>query len=128
MNKNVTAWVEALESAEYKQGRAALHLVGPDGSSSYCCLGVACEQYVKDDKADKLTVRTVTDNGVYVSYDRFSGVLPPIVYDWLGGALRMKTIIEDRLVQANDSDHVDFKGIAAMIRDNADEWFPGEVG
>ncbi|HWG97181.1 MAG TPA: hypothetical protein VN647_08875 [Nitrospira sp.] len=38
MNKNAKAWVRALRSGKYQQGKGRLRK-----GDSYCCLGVACE-------------------------------------------------------------------------------------
>lgn len=35
-----TRWLAALRSGEYKQGRRSLRVLQPDGSYTYCCLGV----------------------------------------------------------------------------------------
>ena len=36
-------WLKALRSGEYTQARNALSQTYPDGTSSYCCLGVLCD-------------------------------------------------------------------------------------
>lgn len=36
-------WIEALKSGKYKKGSGALRRNFPDGSSSFCCLGVALD-------------------------------------------------------------------------------------
>lgn len=36
-------WLEALRSGRYAQGRGALCRVKPDGSRSFCCLGVLAD-------------------------------------------------------------------------------------
>lgn len=41
----VKLWIEALRSGAYEQARGALRLDAPDGGTTYCCLGVACEVY-----------------------------------------------------------------------------------
>jgi hypothetical protein len=40
MNENAKAWVAALRSGEFKQGKNVLR-----SNEDYCCLGVACELY-----------------------------------------------------------------------------------
>jgi len=41
--KNVAAWIEALESGRYEQGRHVLNSHWDGKKGSFCCLGVACE-------------------------------------------------------------------------------------
>lgn len=42
MTPAVTQWLEALRSGKYEQGKEFLHRIKADGTSQYCCLGVAC--------------------------------------------------------------------------------------
>jgi hypothetical protein len=82
--ENVRAWVDALRSGAYQQGRLALRT--PD--DEFCCLGVACDvsglgewepseglytdlRYVIRDEHDEVVTRA----GAY---------LPGPVRDWLG--------------------------------------------
>lgn len=37
------AWIEALRSGNFAQGKSCLKFVDSEGSPSYCCLGVLCE-------------------------------------------------------------------------------------
>jgi hypothetical protein len=89
MNENAKAWIAALRSGEYEQGKKALHVLEGDGVG-YCCLGVACDLAVK--AGVPLTRETelsevihqeievfVTENGV-----RAVAYLPPPVRKWLG--------------------------------------------
>lgn len=43
LNENAKKWVQALRSGEYKQGKDALR-----DNDKFCCLGVACEVYKKE--------------------------------------------------------------------------------
>lgn len=43
LNENAKKWVAALRSGEYKQVRERLR-----GSDGFCCLGVACDLYIRD--------------------------------------------------------------------------------
>ena len=73
------AWVEALRSGKYEQGRNCLHertqLV-----DRYCCLGVLCE--VAIDKGLNITSGSPRDAGDLVDYDGAVTYLPESVYDW----------------------------------------------
>ena len=72
MNKNAKAWVKALRSGKYKQGRGALRT-----GDMYCCLGVACELAgAKTEKPNDLTVP--------YGYDGIFFTLPVSVQEWLG--------------------------------------------
>ena len=46
LNENAQAWVDALRSGDYEQGRNNLHTVEAD-YSLFCCLGVACDLFAK---------------------------------------------------------------------------------
>ncbi len=76
MNKNAKAWVKALRSGEYKQGKSYLRR-----GDRYCCLGVACDLYQKSDKF-KLE-EDVLKNKVFM-FDGNHEYLPLKVYIWLG--------------------------------------------
>jgi hypothetical protein len=41
--ERVRAWVEALRSDEYVQGKCTLRGEAPDRPERFCCLGVACD-------------------------------------------------------------------------------------
>lgn len=81
----IKAWVEALRSGEYAQGKYALTAVNEDGKMGYCCLGVACELAVRADPAlgDDLNSRyyfDVLDQGNFW----VGGVMVQEVRDWYG--------------------------------------------
>lgn len=60
------AWLQALESGDYKQAQGFL-CVGQD-EKRYCCLGVACEVYndwAKQHKQRVITSRLVEDEEFY---------------------------------------------------------------
>ena len=85
LNENAIAWLAALRSGEYKQGRKALH-DDRDKSSNFCCLGVACDLYAKAGHGSwikapdgAITYTFLAKNG-HSSQD----ALPAPVTDWLG--------------------------------------------
>lgn len=43
-----TKWVAALRSGEYKQGRGFLRKIDSKGVDRFCCLGVLCDIYTKE--------------------------------------------------------------------------------
>jgi hypothetical protein len=75
---NMRAWVAALRSGEYAQGRE--RLAQWNGSSwSYCCLGVACDLAMKDG----VQIQVERRNNSLV-FDGTALALPERVMDWLG--------------------------------------------
>lgn len=86
MKKNpyaISKWIEALRSGKYKQSQDALH-----DSDGYCCLGVACDLYLKEhpDAAEWTTASADTyrfrfrDRNGKIEYLN----LPQLVMSWLG--------------------------------------------
>lgn len=76
MNPKVKkAWLKALRSGEYKQGRSAL----VDKDNNFCCLGVLCNLHAEANPGME---------GAYYDEDRFymdeAGHLPSAVADWAG--------------------------------------------
>ena len=108
MNENMTKWVEALRSMEYKQGKCRLKTHG-----QYCCLGVACELY----RQEYPTTSYWNEDSIFV----VDGIpnhldLPVVVQDWLGVFDASVEILNGAtsLTGLNDSG-LDFLGIAAVI-------------
>jgi hypothetical protein len=88
--KIANMWVNALRSDEYTQGcRALCRVDDNNGSKAYCCLGVLCDLYQKNqtkNKKKKLCVKPET-TGSFESVIAFagnSGVLPSEVLNWAG--------------------------------------------
>lgn len=90
------AWVQALRSGEYRQGRGKLTRVEEDGSESFCCLGVLCDVAIKMGAPfERVTVdvtnefgQSVADNVVYQPVGnpvgRSGAVLPEKLVEWTG--------------------------------------------
>jgi hypothetical protein len=108
------AWVEALRSKEYKQGRRQLVRICPDGSAEFCCMGVLCDVAglpIATD-LDKETRYEFVDEarlGVLpLSFAQSIGlgsVNPGIVYDGLNSDL----------AELNDRYRLSFSQIADLI-------------
>jgi hypothetical protein len=90
----VQKWIKALRSGEYKQGQKRLCVIDRDKSEKYCCLGVACELYMKE-FPEKLHREEHNINGIVrfhnyfvgekiETYEDWSVSLPPMVQEWLG--------------------------------------------
>lgn len=86
-------WVEALTNGTYKQAQGALQHDGElvDGTLGvgYCCLGVLCDLYVKENPKNPHGARW--EDGAFKFFDeklgrsRSEGDLPPgFVYKWAG--------------------------------------------
>ena len=147
MKKQVlTKWLKALRSGKYKQGRGALCQISKKGTESFCCLGVLCDLYNKEQKRNKkkgLTVQTLakdewmvgslSSNPAFVrSYNDCDGTLPTQVIKWAGfreenhdGEFNDATLPE--LITLNDGSSGDwgdgtrarsFKQIADIIEKN----------
>lgn len=119
------AWVAALRSGKYKQGKEVLHNV-TDGS--HCCLGVACEVFIEH--GGRLHRKEEPDgHGRTITWFHDGGsqafqYLPPVVSDWLGGIRWEGQLIEPvsvnghtatSLVSLNDSGSATFEDIADAI-------------
>jgi len=124
MNNNAKAWVAALRSGEFTQGRGSLK--SPEG---YCCLGVACELFRRAHPEEAGWVH-------YIRYDQFllneSGnthALPLRVMHWLGlrdnYGVFQSDIGEPSLAAMNDTNHT-FEEIANMIEMKPDNLFVKE--
>jgi hypothetical protein len=86
--KIANMWITALRSGEYTQGYRALCRVDHNNNSkSYCCLGVLCDLYQKNqtkNKKKKLSVKPETTGSTVIAFDSNSGVLPQAVQNWAG--------------------------------------------
>ena len=77
-------WVDALRSGNFAQCKEYLHEeVG--GKHSYCCLGVACELYLRHVGDIKETESDDYDTNISRhAYEGEYEALPKKVQDWLG--------------------------------------------
>jgi len=106
------AWVTALRSGEFKQGKGQLHNRETD---TYCCLGVLCEIAVKSGVNVKQEWM-----GDCKMFDGHFGTLPPAIREWSGleqGGARVW--IHDRplmLTDQNDN-YATFEEIADAIEE-----------
>ena len=105
-----TKWIEALESGNFQQGRAALNKQG-----AFCCLGIACEIF-KDELG--LSYRETDSLGFY---DDCSGFPPERVAEHLGlynryGGNCAKN--QPSLAERNDQGAT-FKEIAEILKEGS---------
>lgn len=109
---NMRAFIGALMSGEYKQGRAKLRQGEGTNDVRYCCLGVATDLAVKAGACEER------------AFSMYS-LLPTPVVHWLG-IDDINPLLnfgqENRLMAtaANDDFGVDFRRIAIAFRDTYD--------
>jgi len=133
MNKNAQAWVAALRSGEYKQGRTCL----APTLDTYCCLGVACELAVKAGACTSMNARDTcgkvyysirsSDKSTahYVNPEHYTN-LPKSVIDWLGIRVLKNDFDfspEEELTALNDTERKTFAEIADIIEKRQGYYF-----
>ena len=100
-------WIDALRSGKYEQGSEKLRSV-----QGYCCLGVLCDLYSKEQGAE-WEFRGITETNLqsqdYWYFEDQSEFLPESVRDWAG------------LPVGNPSVRVD-----VTDNDDEDDWFYNE--
>jgi hypothetical protein len=112
MNKErIQWWIEALRSGKYKQGKGYLAAMKKDGSTEYCCLGVACE--VAIEHGAKVPKKRKENEWAYGNQMR-TGFMPKEVVEWFGLPDWNPVVSNLALSEWND-DGVSFKRIATMI-------------
>jgi hypothetical protein len=114
------AWIEALRSRKYKQTKCTLRSTNADDKGfSYCCLGVACDLYLKSGDAPEY-MNWLQDNSFAFAEPKYSDPysddveLPQPVMDWLG----LKTCnghYENTSLVSNNDCGMPFKKIADII-------------
>ena len=134
LNENAKLWIKALRSGKYNQTKGALRR--PDGSNdkgvSFCCLGVACDLYIKrvpKKNRDKMWKADLTDDNVTGGCFRFKkswSSLPDQVIKWLGlnyasgsyGITGTNSLVSD-----NDDNNKSFSEIADIIESQPERLF-----
>ncbi|MCH7541603.1 hypothetical protein IH981_02400 [Patescibacteria group bacterium] len=109
MNYNAKKWVEALRSGDYAQTTSVLHNI-----HGYCCLGVACELYIKD--GHDLGV-DIDVEGTY-RYNGSKNYLPIVVQEWLKLRRASGEMSDESLADHNDAG-VSFSNIADIYTGEA---------
>lgn len=102
-NKATQKWIEVLESGYYPQGRGALYRGG-----RYCCLGVAVK---------------VTDNGRFVDNHTLSNRQYSALDLNSGSGIAANS--NRSLVVLNDEEQKTFPEIAAILRNEPQNYFKG---
>lgn len=118
LTPNQLAWVEALESGEYKQGTGQLAVqtteFGENGAvhpseMRYCCLGVACVLAGMQPEANLRFARTFNFGG-----EGF--YLPEQAQEFLGVSVENPYVGEQMAADLNDQMGLSFSEIAAQVR------------
>ena len=118
-------WIEALESGEYKQGYGSLAHTDPDGTMTYCCLGVLCDLAAKRGIVEAVPGPLDMGFSTYLRYGSSNTLLPPEVSNWAGIAGEDVAVDVHPdvyggrafLGSLNDSRNFDFHQIAQLIRE-----------
>ena len=130
INNNAKKWLRALRSGSYTQGSGGLHSIDQEGTSTFCCLGVACNLYLKGNDIQTRGGRPDYAKRQPVAYGDEYSYLPTQVADWLG----LKSIkgtfvggdphqgIFGSLVELNDNG-ASFREIADVIEEREESLF-----
>jgi len=104
-------WIEALRSGEYSQAKFRLY----DGQS-YCCLGVLCDLYLKENNQEWTVLSNTEENIDEYYIAGQSETLPRPVRGWAGIEDSMpKTPLGTSLIALNDDEDYTFSLIADVI-------------
>lgn len=107
--ENIEAWLVALRSGDYKQGKGRLRI-----GDEFCCLGVACDLAEKAGLITSVKVPGTVNLDIY-EYRGDTALLPPIVMEWLGVPNANPLLSSgDNVANLND-DRVPFAVIADLI-------------
>ena len=90
------AWVKALRSGKYKQGRNKLR----NKNNEYCCLGVLCELAVKEG-----VIPEPKEGRRGYSYNRQAAYPPVLVAEWAGLKVRKGSYSNGVSDLAHDNDN-----------------------
>ena len=138
-NKSQLAWLEDLESGDFKRCYGQLCSISKTGKLSFCCLGLACERFVSKKNIEVLE-NDFNDDGKLLSYAKTyegqEGKLPNSVVAKLKlhndcGAFSLELLSEKykRKVDGNldlaslNDDGWSFKEIAKFIKENTEAVF-----
>lgn len=98
------AWVAALRSGEYEQGRHRLHTKG-QVKDTFCCLGVLCDLAVKAGLPVPVVQQEDSAEGAQVvAYDLCTEMPPSQVLRWAEGDSTALSVGTDSATLANLND------------------------
>ena len=122
MNENAAKWVRALREGGYDQDMERLRR----GNGGFCCLGVACDVYMKETGEGEW--KTGISGMIFVvGHEKSGSELPVGVMKWLGmastyGRYEYEEHPRD-LVYHNDVEGWGFSRIADLIESEPKEMF-----
>lgn len=123
--ENRKKWVEALRSGEYEQGTGYL-AYKYSGLQYFCCLGVACELYNKENQETPLLIEPKSvGNQIITKYENTEYKLPKVVTEWLGLSTEegSYSIGYNKYDLATQNDiGMTFEGIADIIESEPEEF------
>lgn len=105
---NIWTWIKALRSGEYQQCKKRLRK-----GDSFCCLGVACDLYIK---AGNLL--DAVDLGHEWIYGMSAIILPGVVQQWLGLNNPLGGYARDKALTGRNDEGMSFSEIADIIENN----------
>lgn len=112
MNKRVKrAWIKALRSGKYKQGRGALR----NWDNTYCCLGVLCDLYARRRLTPPNQKWRLVGGRYRWAIASAEGVLPVCVKNWAGLSDTDPALNGREASSWNDNEHAGFERIATLI-------------
>ncbi len=114
------AWLDALKSGKYRQGKRVLARRLPNKKVEYCCLGVAC---VVGNENGVKSKKTCCSTEKVIAFDNMTGCLPPNIQKALKMRDHIGVVSETQsLAYMNDSGKT-HKEIAEYIEANPDKIF-----
>lgn len=116
------AWLDALESGEYKQGEGCLRQEVASGEFEYCCLGVAAELMGGEWERDYHMEPFKLKGSNLLSSLPYEMWLELKLYHNQGGVAAGQSEARKSLAYLNDSGY-SFKEIAALLRTNPEKYF-----
>lgn len=118
------AWMTALRSGEYVQGKGALHLRYADETEGFCCWGVLCDQAMKAGVPIEVNNNAVSGNSRYVAYDGATAYPPESVMEWAGveQSEDLPVAIPARWNDAAGDEGADFATIADRLEEQVETY------
>jgi len=110
------AWIEALRSGKYEQGRNTLRS-DLECTTTYCCLGVLCEVARVPRYVD---MKGQEGYGYFLFDAQFTSFPPlPLLQEWgMDAMVTDENTIAQHLAEMNDVDQKSFAKIADWIEEN----------
>lgn len=102
------AWIKALRSGDYKQGRMKLRNLDDE----YCCLGVLCDVYAKTKGQGNWDKEDARETNLFIFENDGFDSIPPDKITQAANLGLADSDATDMLINMNDSAHLSFDQIA----------------